>query len=202
VRWRRLSGWWWGNLLRLGLFGVLAVLFLVLGAGARTSGLAPVEPGWLPTIGLLVGILMVGGVLSVAWRLVTATTVVVDGFAKEVYNKGLVFPFINWRVPFSQIHYLLISQTPPQSRGRRKRTDPMRISQEVWLHIYDGQNFYPVGELDEVEGKSWVWDRVRQHAQQPKLRRPLRLAEYDTPAHHAALQIADRIGVPTYIDLI
>jgi hypothetical protein len=77
----------------------------------------------------------------------------------------------------------------------------MRIGQDVWLHVFDGEKFYLLSVLVGVEGKSWVWEIVRQHAHHP-IRRRLQLAEYDTPAHHAALQIADRIGVPTYVDLV
>jgi hypothetical protein len=199
VRWQRLQGWWLVNIGRVLLFGALCVLFLILGIGARTSGLADVEPAWLPAIGLLVGILMLGSLLHTLWRMFSASTVVVDTFNKEVHNKGLVLPFINWRVPFSQIEYVLVSQSAPQSHGRRQKSDPMKISEDVWIHIFDGQTFHLIAEIEGVEGRSWVWDMVKQHMQNP-VRRPLELPEYDTPAHHAALQIANRIGVPVYVE--
>jgi hypothetical protein len=31
-------------------------------------------------------------------------------------------------------------------------------------------------------------------------RRPLRLVEIDTPAHHAAMHIAEMIGIPAYVE--
>jgi hypothetical protein len=102
-------------------------------------------------------------------------------------------------VPFSQIEYVLVSQSAPQSHGRRQKSEPMKISEDVWIHIFDGQAFHLIAELEGVEGRSWVWDMVKQHMQNP-VRRPLELPEYDTPAHHAALQIANRIGVPVYVE--
>ncbi len=199
VRWQRVQSWWVVNIGRVLLFGALCVLFLILGIGANTSGLADVEPTWLPTVGLLVGVLMLGSLIVTLWRMFNATSVLVDTHKKEVYNKGMVLPFVNWRVPFSQIEYVLVSQTAPQSQGRRSKTDPMKISMDTWIHVFDGQHFHQIADLEGVEGRSHVWDMVKRHMQNPN-RRPLQLAEYDTPAHQAALQIANRIGVPVYVE--
>jgi hypothetical protein len=133
--------------------------------------------------------------------MLSASAVVVDTLDRTIYNKGLVLPFINWRLTFDNLEYLLISQTPPQPQGRRRRTDPMGIAQEIWIHAFDGKNFFLIADLDTVEGKSWVWDAVRKHSHS-HVRRGLQLAQYDTSAHHAALQIAEQIGVPIYLDLV
>ena len=142
---------------------------------------------------------MMGSLIITLWRMFNATSIVVDTHKKEIYNKGLVLPFINWRVPFSQVEYVLISQTAPQTQGRRSKTDAMKISVDTWIHVFDGQQFHLIADLEGVEGRSHVWEMVKQHMQNPN-RRPLQLAEYDTPAHQAAVQIANRLGVPVYIE--
>lgn len=201
LRWQRNKRWWFIHSLRLVLFAVLSGLFFLLGIGSRTRGLAQTEPSSLPTIGLGVGVLMLVLLAYVLWQMVNASAVVVDSFKSEVYSQGLLFPFVQWRVPFSQIQYVLVSQSTPRPQGRPRRDAPMRIAQEVWLHIYDGTSFHQLVPLDEVEGQSWDWDTVRTHSH-TSVRRGLQLAQYDTPAHHAAQQIADIMEIPVYLDLV
>lgn len=201
LRWQRVRSWWSINFGRLLLYGLLCILFLLLGIGSRTRGLASVEPNWLPFAGLIVGIILFGNLIRTIWSMLSASAVVIDTFDRTIYNKGLVLPFINWRISFDNLEYLLISQSPPQPQGRRKRTDPMGIAQEVWIHVFDGEKFFLIADLDAVEGKSWVWDAVRKHSRS-HVRRGVQLAQYDTSAHHAALQIAEQVGVPIYLDLV
>ncbi len=201
IQWRRNRGWWWINIGRMVLFGLLSILFFVLSIGSMTRGLAEVEPNSLPQIGLAIGALMIGILLFSIWQLLNTTTVIIDTMQREVYCQSIVLSFIHWRIPFDSIEYLLITQSPPRAQGRRQRSDPMQIAQEVWLHLYDGEDFYEVGDLDEVEGRSWAWEVVRTH-NHSQVRRGLQLAHYDTPAHHAAQQIAHLLDVPVYIDLM
>ncbi len=201
LRWQRVRTWWAINIGRLTLFVVLGVLFFVLSIGSQTRGLAQVEPADLPDIGLLIGGVMILSLLHTLWQLLSATAVVIDQFQREVYGQGLIFRFIHWRVPFDHIEYVLISQSPPNAQGRRRREDPMRIAQDVWIHVYDGTEFHEVVNLGNVEGLSWTWDLVRTHGH-AHVRRRLQLVQYDTPAHHAAQQIANLIDVPVYLDLV
>jgi hypothetical protein len=201
LRWQRVRSWWSINLGRLLLYGLLCILFLLLGIGSQTRGLADVEPTWLPLAGLGVGIILFGNLIRTIWGMLSASAVVIDTLDRTIYNKGLVLRFINWRLSFDNLEYLLITQTPPQPQGRRRRTDPMGIAQEVWIHAFDGENFFLIADLSTVEGKSWVWDAVRKH-NRSHVRRGLQLAQYDTSAHHAALQLAEQIGVPIYLDLV
>lgn len=201
IRWRRMRGWWVVNLIRLTGLAILSVLFLVLGIGSKTRGLAEVEPERLPDAGLLIGVVLLLSLMVAIWRLLRENATFVDTLNREVYAQGLVLPFVHWRVPFDKIEYVLITQSSPRAQGRRRRTDPMRIAQEVWLHVFDGNDFYEMVDLETVEGQSWVWDTVRTHSHS-QVRRGLQLAHYDTPAHHAAQQIAEMINVPVYLDLI
>lgn len=201
LRWQRTKRWWWTHSFRIALFASLGGLFFLLGIGSRTRGLAETEPGALPTVGLGVGVLMLGLLLYALWQLMNASAVVVDSFKREVYSQGLLFPVVQWRVPFDQIQYVLISQSAPRPQGRARRDAPMRISQEAWLHVYDGADFHQLVELGEVEGESVYWDTVRTHSH-TNVRRGLHLGEYNTPAHHAAQQIADIMEIPVYLDLV
>ncbi|NDJ85603.1 MAG: hypothetical protein GYB66_06935 [Chloroflexi bacterium] len=201
LRWRRTQSWWLFTLGKLLLFGVLGVLFLLLSIGSQTRGLAEVEPPQLTQIGVLVSIALLVSLVYTLWQLLSASAVVINTFEREVYSQGLLFPFIYWRVPFDRIQYLLVTQTPPQPQGRRRRTDPMQITQDFWLHVYDGADFHEIIDLPDVPGQSWTWDKVRTQGHS-QVRRSLQLAHYDTPAHHASQQIAHLIGVPVYLDLV
>jgi hypothetical protein len=200
MAWRRTSMWWlvhWG---RMVLFGALSALFLILGIGTRVSGLAEVEPTWLPIMGLVIGIFLLLSIVQMSWQLLNASGVTIDTHHGEIYKRGFVFPFINWRIPFNQIDFVLVTQTPARAQGRRRRTDAMRIAADVWLHVYDGKQFYLLADLERVEGKSVDWETVRSHTH-TMVRRRLHLTQYDTPAHHAALKIAEAVGAPVYLDI-
>lgn len=201
ARWERLRRWWLLNIGRLLLVFALGVLFLVLSVGSLTRGLAAVEPTWLPNVGIAIGVVLVLALLQLIWQLLNTQAVAVDSYQREVYEQGVLVPFVNWRVGFDAVEYVLVTQNKPNPQGRRQPTDPMNIAQDVWIHVYDGQRFYEVIALDGVEGRSWDWETVRTH-HRTQVRRGLQLAQYDTPVHHAARQIADIIGVPVYLDLI
>jgi hypothetical protein len=105
-----------------------------------------------------------------------------------------------WRVPFSAISYVLISQTPPQGQGRKHAGDPVTTLQDVWIHLYDGQRFRPVVALEHVEGRCHDWDTARAVIKTPG-RRPVKLARYDTPAHHAALVMGRALDTEVWLDI-
>jgi hypothetical protein len=201
VQWERLQRWWLFGIGRLVLIFALSVLFLVLSIGSLTRGIAAVEPTWLPNLGVAIGLVLVVALLQTLWTMLNSRMVAVDRFRGELYERGVLLPFIHWRIPFDQIEYILISQNAPRPMGRRQHREPMHTAQDIWLHAFDGQNFYTIIHFEDVEGRSWDWTTVRTH-HRTHVRRNLQLAQYDTPAHHAASQIADIIGVPVYLDLV
>lgn len=201
LKWEQRRAWWLSHIGRISLYAVLCGLFLLLGIGTRTSGLAPVQPDWLPTVGLGIALILFLNMLLVMARMLRAGSVVINTFKREVYQQGTLLPIIKWRVPFEEIDYLVLSQTPARPQGRPQRDAPMNIAQDIWLHVArNNDQFYEIVALDNVEGRSHAWATVRNHAQYP-LRRRLLLAEYDTPAHHAALHIGERLDVPIYLDV-
>src|SRR5690606_10313660 len=125
VRWQRVRSWWLINFIRLLGLGTLSVLFLILGIGSKTRGLAEVDLAHLPDIGLFIGALLLITLMLSIWRLLRESATVVDTLQREVYEKGLLLPFINWRIPFDNIQYLLITQSSPRAQGRRRKDEPM-----------------------------------------------------------------------------
>lgn len=199
--WQRPRSWWAINLVRLAALLLATILFFVLSIGSLTRGLAAVDPSWLPMLGIIVGLLLMTAMGRSIWHLLNAQQVWIDGRQRIIYEQGSLLPLVRWRISFDAIEYLLVTQESPRPQGRRRASDPMRIAQDVWLHAYDGQRFYLLAQMHDVEGRSFDWETVRTHGR-TKTRRALQLAEYDTPAHHAAQQIAAIIEVPVYMDLI
>ena len=201
LRFRRVKSWWTVTLVRLTVIFTLCVLFLILSIGSRERGLATVEPEQLPDIGLVIGGILLIFLLATIWDIFTEKSVIIDTFQREVYSQGLILPFVQWRIPFDRIQYVLLTQSPVKAQGRRKHSDPMQISQEVWLHVFDGTNFHEIADLGSVEGQSWMWDIIRTH-HHTHVRRHIQLSHYDTSGHHAGQQIAQLIGVPIYMDFV
>ncbi len=186
--------------LRIIVLVLICGLFIVLGIGAQTSGLAAVKPAWLPWVGLAVAALVAAMAAQNAAALLTLTDVIVDVKQSEIRCRRRLTGGMRWRVPFDRVTYVLLSQTPAQDLGRAQGMT-RRIASECWLHIYDGQRFYEVARLGRVEGLSHMWETVHR-AQQRKGRRALVLREYDTDAHHAAVFLARLLEVDVWLDIV
>jgi hypothetical protein len=198
--WARRGRWLTGVAMRAIGYFVLSLLFVLLGVGTQTRGLAAVEPAWLPWLGLAVALLLVGLAMRAMWVLLTSTVVLVDMTRREMRCQRHFLGRRHWRVSFDQIAYVLVSQTPIRPEGREKSMQPVSTAQDVWLHIHDGTRFLPVAELGRVEGHCRAWEQVRQ-SYKTKGRRRLTLAFYDTPAHHAARVMADAMQVDVWLDI-
>jgi len=138
------------------------------------------------------------------WTFVTLADVIIDTTRREVRRQNRMTGRVEWRVPFDAVAYVLLSQTPAQAQGQpdldANMNETVRITQAVWLHVYDGQRFWPLVELEQVEGRSRDW-RAVQHAQKTPGRRGLRLLQYDTPAHHAAKVLANTMETDLWLDV-
>jgi hypothetical protein len=208
--WRRRARWALSAVVRAVGYAVLAVLFVLLGIGTQTRGLAAVDPvllPWvgievavLPWIGIAVAVMLAGLAIRAVWAILVMTNVAVDMTRKEVRCQRRFGGQQRWRVPFDEIAYVLVSQTPIRLEGRDDTTQTVNTSQDVWLHIYDGAQFWTVAELGRVEGRCWAWEHVRR-TYRTKGRRHLKLALYDTPAHHAACVLANAMGLDVWLDI-
>jgi hypothetical protein len=181
-------------------YAILIVLFVILGVGTETSGLAAVNPSWLPWLGLAVAGMLAVITVANTIALLSAADVIIDTRAGEVRRRNRLFGTIRWRVPFNKITYVLISQTPPQVQGRKHAGEPVNTLQDVWIHLYDGERFWPVVALERVEGRCHDWAAARTVLKIPG-RRPVKLIRYDTPAHHAALVMGRALDTEVWLDI-
>jgi len=192
--------WVIGLMLRAGAYTVGALLFVMLGIGSLQSGLAQVNPEWLPYVGIGVGVILGLLALLTWWRVLTVSDVVIDTQQREVRRRNRFTGVVRWRVPFDAVKYLVLTQTPARVRGRKRPDRPVPVGCDTWLHVYDGQRFLPIVDLLRVEGKSHVWPLV-ERLQAQRGRRALDLAHYDTPAHHAAQMIAGALATDVWLDI-
>lgn len=207
--WKRRTRWIQASIARAVGFGVLVLLYLVLGIGAQTSGLASVNPGWLPWLGLAVAVVLAILAGRQIWLVLRAADMIVDVPRREVRLRERFSGRVRWKLPFDGVAYVLVSQTPARGailgvrlggKPSGANGDSTPITQDVWLHLSDGAHFYPVAVLEDIEGVSHQWDTTRQR-QKTHGRRKLRLAQYDTPVHHAARVLADTIQCDVWLDI-
>ncbi|MEW6579521.1 MAG: hypothetical protein AB1435_10035 [Chloroflexota bacterium] len=198
--WKRRAHWVLGNLLRAVGLVVLAVVFALLGAGTLNSGLAEVNPAWLPALGLAVAVALLATALRAFWRMITTTDVVLDVKKREVRARSRFTGSTRWRLPFERVSYVLLTQTAPRPQGRKGKDGPMRVAQDVWVHLAEGDRFRQVVELGRVEGVSRQWDAARAALKQPGRRR-IRLADLDSPVHQAALHMARVLEADAWLDV-
>ncbi len=198
--WKRRGYWVLGDLLRAVGLVVLAVVFALLGTGTLNSGLAEVKPSWLPALGLAVAVALLVAALRAFWRMITTTDVVLDVKRREVRARSRFTGSTRWRLPFERVSYVLLSQTAPSPQGRKGKDGPMRVAQDVWVHLAEGDRFRQVVELGRVEGVSRQWEAARAALKQPG-RRQIRLADLDSPAHHAVLHMARVLEADAWLDV-
>jgi hypothetical protein len=179
---------------------ILSILFLLLGVGTQTRGLAAVNPSWLPWLGIgVTGLLLILSLVD-AQALLSVSEVIIDRSARQVRRHNRFFGTTLWRIPFDAVAYVLVSQTPPHPESREDSGKPVATTQDVWIHLYDGQRFVPIVTLERVEGRCHDWSSVRHTFKTPGRRR-LVLAYFDTPAHHAAQVMAQAMGVDIWLDV-
>jgi hypothetical protein len=198
--WRRRRQWLAVSVARLIGYAAVIGLFLILAIGTQTKGLAKVNPSWLPALGIVVAATLAALTVVNGVSLLAASDVIIDTTAREVRRRNRLFGGVRWRLPFDALAYVLISQTPVRPQGRKHPGEPMRTVQDVWIHLYDGSRFWPVVEMERVEGQCHDWETACQTLKTPGRRR-LKLTAYDTPAHHAASVMAQALDVDAWLDV-
>jgi hypothetical protein len=198
--WRRRTQWLAIAVARLIVYTVAIGLFLILAVGAHTKGLAKVNPSWLPALGIVVAMTLAVITVVNGASLLATSDVIIDTTAREVRRRNRFFGGVRWRLPFGALAYVLISQTPARPQGRKNPGEPMSTVQDVWIHLYDGSRFWPVVDMERVEGRCHDWENACQTLKTPGRRR-LKLADYDTPGHHAALVMAQTLDVDVWLDV-
>jgi hypothetical protein len=185
-------------------FLVLAIVFGALSFGARLTSFAPVQPDFLPLIGIVLTLLMLLLVVGQLFSVTRAITVVIDNHERFVrvvrgYRKGsqksgrtLI------QSPYEGIEYVLISHVIT----RREEDDGPeaglptheRIWAEIWLHLFSPRRgFINVCYSSQVEGRAMIDHTFNR-------RHTLDLNHINTPAHHAAQYMGNMIDVPVYVE--
>ncbi len=199
--WRPRTRWVVGTFGKAIGLAALAALYLVLGIGTQTSGIAPVRPSWLPWLGIAVALWLLNNAWHHVHALLKVQEVIIDVDAHEARAVERFSGKARWRLPFEAVAYVLLSQTPAQAPWWPHKDDHTPITQDVWLHLADREDrFYEVAALEQVEGISHRWQEVKAQ-QKMRARRPLHLRDYDTPAHHAARVLAETLHVPLWLDV-
>lgn len=196
LRWVRAQSWRTRTLL-YALFSLgLGIVFGALSLGARFSPFAPVQPDYLPLVGLVISAIVI---LVGLWQIVTllrATSILIDNQQKLVrVMRGKRRVVV--QSPYEGLEYILVSHVlsrRERGSGEMDRAAFDRILAETWIHFYSPRRgFIPVCYADHTEG------RIRSGMAFDQ-RRPLNLGEIETPAHHAATIMADMIGIPAFVE--
>jgi hypothetical protein len=203
--WKRSSGWRNKTLLNAVFFAVLASLFGALSIGSKLTQFAPVQPEFLPYVGMGLSALLLLLAIAQIWSLSRASIVLIDNHQKLVrvlrgYNDktGRARQTIV-QSPYEGIDYVLASHVNSREDGGRKSKDPYASPLtpawlEVWLHLYSPRRgFINVCYVNQVEGQIRVDQDFRE-------RQLLYLDEINSPLHHAALYMGQMLDLPVYVE--
>jgi hypothetical protein len=191
MQWERTPRWRTDQLLRGGFFAIMTPLFFIASLGALLTPFAKVQPDWLPLLGLALGGVMLLFALNAFLTVLGTPTTTVDTRLRIIQqkrrsNKKMI------QAPFEGLEYVLISH----SVVRKQVADPDRLlaALETWIHVYSPRRgFILLCQSDHVEG-------YLKRSTNFESRRPLDLAELDTPAHHAAWHVGQNIGIPVFAE--
>jgi hypothetical protein len=193
----RSPAWNRGTFLR-GLFYIALVpTFGVLAIGALVSRYAPVQPLWLPLLGLAIAAAMLFAAIWQFRARLRGPRVAIDERAQLIRLTTASGGRVLTQSPFEGVQYVLVSHAigrrqPPA--GNSSAVGRYDFVAEAWIHAYSPRRgFIEVCYVPEVEGI------VRGEASF-RMARPISLSEIDSPAHRAGLLIGSQIGVPVYAE--
>lgn len=191
MQWTRTKKWRNDQIVRGLFFCVLAPIFAYLSIGALATNFAAVQPLWLPWAGVALALVMLLiGLSSFAaiWRSPITTVDRRIQMLRQTRrgSKKVV------QSPFEGLEYVLVSH----SITRQQPIDDHLLLAilDVWVHVYSPRRgFLLVCSTDNVEAQLLRRsDYSTRHA--------LSLRDTDSLAHHAALHLAQDIGIPAYVE--
>ncbi len=193
ISWERTKSWRTDTLVRAAFFGFLTPVFGFLSIGALASPYAPVQPGWLPFVGLGITALMLFSAASHLRAYLGSSSTFIDTRVRIVRQKMQGRRRVR-QTPFESIQYVLVSHVVSRRATKTEMPGYQRIWAEAWIHVFSPRRgFILVCQTDGVEGKMRADIDF-------SVRRPLDLREIDTPAHHAALMMAREMNIPAFVD--
>jgi hypothetical protein len=195
LTWVRASTWRTKKVVQIVFSVILAIIFMALSLGARLSLYAPVQPDWLPLVGLGIGFLMILTAIGQIFSLSRSTHVLIDNRLRIVrVLRGARRIVV--QSPYEGIENILISHV---MHRREKNSDAEiegydHIWLETWIHLFSPRRgFISVCYANQVEGRLLSGVKVDE-------RRPLNLGEIDTPAHHAAAIMGEMMDIPVFVE--
>jgi hypothetical protein len=191
LQWERTKRWRNDQLVRGAFFAILTPIFGLLSLGAWLSPYAKVQPEWLPLLGLALAAVMLLSALMAFGQILSSPLTSIDSRLRVIQQKRRSSNKM-LQSPFEGLEYVLISHTVV--RKQNHDAERMIAALEVWLHVYSPRRgFIQICNSEHIEG--YIQRNLNMAG-----RRPLDLTEIDTPAHHAAVHVAQTIGIPVYYE--
>ncbi len=205
--------WSGGSLWHVLWRGGLAALFITISVLTLRSEYAPVQPAFLPYIGLAIGAGLTVAALVVVIRLLRTEVVVIDAEEQQVRRHLDLTSDVIATYEFSEIAAVVATQISQGGRQRGENGTPDRMLHEGWLHLlleaprmetgkareYRPEDAYvSLAYIDATEGEI-----VEAHFEgSRKDRQPVLLTRADATTNvlRAAVLMADAIGVAAYVD--
>lgn len=203
LRWEHSKAWRRDMLIRTVFFSALTAIFVFLSVGGIVSPYAPVQPEWLPIVGIGVTILMGLNTLYNLGALWMTNSVEFDTRSRMIRvirrPSGVVR-----QIPFEKVEYILLSQAILRRDPFKNDPSTEKISAEVWLHIRRPKgDFLQIGHVSQADGQA-LRSLLPTPAGRGTLtgvgRYPLHVDQIDTPTHHAAAWIGRVMEVPVYVE--
>ncbi len=193
--WARTRGWRTKKIVQIGFSVIMAIIFGALSLGARLSPYAPVQPDWLPLVGLAISAIMLLTAIGQILSLSRATQVLIDNRLRMIrVMRGEKRILV--QSPYEGIEHVLISHML-ERRDKNSDVEPAGYDHawfETWIHLYSPRRgFISVCYANHVEGRILSGLSFEERHQ-------LNLGEMDTPAHHAAAIMGKMIEVPVYVE--
>ncbi len=212
LQWEHTAVWSVGTFARIIFRLALGIVFIALGVLTLQSPYAPVQPAFLPYLGLVVGVALIVDVLRYILHLMRTEVVVVDRREREVRRHLDLTSDVLDVYDFDEIRAVVVTQIA-RNRQRGRDGQPDRVMHEAWLHLLlhephqepgKERNLRPedayltIGYIEQTEGEALEpTPEIRKQERVPRLMRP---EEATTPAQKAAVVLAQAIQVDAYLD--
>ncbi len=212
LQWAHTGVWSLGTIWRIMFRVAVGILFMVLSVFTLQSPYAAVQPEWLPVLGIVIGVGLIVGGLTLTMSLLRTEAVVIDTDKRQIRRHLDLTSDVVDVYGFDEIQAVVVTQVAQQKqRGRNGQPDTM--THEAWLHLLlheahqergkhrrlKPQDAYvTIGHIDVIDGE--ITPEHFKDKSRRRMPQPLSPEVATTPAQKAALVLAQSIGAEAYID--